>query len=96
MEMSRWKAINETAKITKIAKLQELPNFARPTTKIDGVKGRPWTNHLTFSILNVMDSNTWSLISITTLNKDGNFVFITFQMYAIMHHSTVTKSYLVK
>ena len=36
MQMSRWKAINETAKITKITKLQELPNFARPTTKIDG------------------------------------------------------------
>ena len=36
--MSRSKAINETAKITKImkiAKKQELQNFARPATKID-------------------------------------------------------------
>ena len=32
MQMSRWKAINETAKITK---LQELQNFSRPATKID-------------------------------------------------------------
>ena len=38
MQMIRWKAINKTAKITKIMKIskkQELQNFARPATKID-------------------------------------------------------------
>ena len=38
MQMSRWKAINETAKIKKLLKLrklQELQSFARPTMKID-------------------------------------------------------------
>ena len=87
---------------TKQRKLQELPNFARPTNKKltvkwKRVKGRPWTNHLTCSIMSRIPIPghlfPWH-------NIEQGWYRLCFHYFSnvcvIMHHSTVTKSYLVK
>ena len=62
MEMSRWKGINETAKITRITKFCMANNKTRRSNETSQRKA---LNQSLNIFNNVKDSNTWPLISMT-------------------------------